>query len=82
MRTTVYWIIITGVLLATGYSCFAGEKEELELKLAYYGEVIRRAQYEVMLAAQESDKVKTRLDALSQIDEQKKVETKKEEIKK
>ena len=74
--------IITGIIICISCICFAGEKEELQLKEAYYQKSIQCAQYEIILSQNELKLVQDRLKILAQQEEQKKLEPKKEEVKK
>ena len=82
--------IITGIIFCISYVCFAGEQEELQLKEALYNEMlqnaqgmIQHAQFKAYFAQTELKSVQSRLDALKrQAEEAKKLESKKEEVKK
>lgn len=70
--------IIAGIIFCISYICFAGEKEELQLKEAYYQKAIQCAQYEIILSQNELKNVQDRLRILERNAQE---EAKKSEIK-
>ena len=82
-------LIIIGVIFCIPYICFADEKTELQLKEALYNEMlqnaqemIQHAQCKAYFAQNELKFVQDRLRVLTQQEESKKIESKKEEAKK
>ena len=79
----LYSGIIAVIVFCISYICFAGEQEELQWKEAYCLEAIQCAQYKIVLSQNELKVVQSRLEVLrKQVEESRKSETKKEEVKK
>ncbi len=69
-------LIISGIIFCLSYTCFSGEVE-INWKEAYYQKSIQCAQYEIIIAQNELNK----LEELKKQGEVKKQEIKKEESK-